>query len=88
MIRILPIVAIDDPIPAGCEAIDPALTSGEQSIAREVTTYNRPQSPSHREFCDNRVLHFYNDMPAGVYKIRYLLKPATPGRFIWPAPQS
>jgi uncharacterized protein YfaS (alpha-2-macroglobulin family) len=81
-------VAIDDPVPAGCEAVDPELVTGEQTKALEITHCYGPQSPVYNEFRDSRVLYFYNDMPAGEYKIKYLLKPTTAGRFLWPAPKA
>jgi uncharacterized protein YfaS (alpha-2-macroglobulin family) len=78
--------AINDPIPAGCEAIVPDLNTGEQTIAREVTGWSGRAELSHREFRDSRVLLFADNLPAGEYRFSYLLKPTTPGRFLWPAP--
>jgi hypothetical protein len=81
-------VAIEDPIPAGCEVIDPEVVSGEQELSLKISRCSGPQYPQYHEFRDSRVLYFYNDMPAGNYKIRYLLKPTTSGKFLWPAPKA
>lgn len=80
--------AINDPIPAGCEAVDPELFSGEQVLAREITGSIGPARPSHYEFRDSRVLFFFNEMPAGEYQLTYCLKPIVAGKFNWPAPSA
>lgn len=80
--------AINDPIPAGCEAVDPELICGEQLLARKVTGFSGPTGPSHYEFRDSRALFFFNEMPSGEYRIMYCLKPTTTGKFNWPAPRS
>ena len=77
--------AINDPIPAGCEVIDPELNTGERDIATKNTQWNGPSELSHSEFRDSRVLLFADDMPAGEYRFSYILKATTAGKFIWPA---
>jgi uncharacterized protein YfaS (alpha-2-macroglobulin family) len=79
-------VAINDPIPAGCEAINPELREGEQEVARKNTLWSGPSEFSHREFRDSRVLYFVNDMSSGEYQFSYIIKPTTSGKFLWPAP--
>lgn len=80
--------AINDPIPAGCEAVDPELIGGEQQLAKQITTFDGRERPSHYEFRDSRMLFFFNEMPSGDYRITYLLKPTTAGKFNWPAPRA
>jgi uncharacterized protein YfaS (alpha-2-macroglobulin family) len=80
--------AINDPIPAGCEVINPELTAGEQQIAIKNTQWKGPSGLSHREFRDSRVLLFVDDMTAGDYQFSYILKPTTAGKFHWPAPSA
>jgi uncharacterized protein YfaS (alpha-2-macroglobulin family) len=77
--------AINDPIPAGCEVIDPELNTGERDIATKNTQWNGPSELSHSEFRDCRVLLFADDMPAGEYRFSYILKATTAGKFVWPA---
>jgi hypothetical protein len=79
-------VAINDPIPAGCEALNPVLKIAEKEIARKNTHWSGPSYLSHQEFRDSRVLCFIDNMQAGVYQFSYVLKPATAGKFHWPAP--
>jgi uncharacterized protein YfaS (alpha-2-macroglobulin family) len=78
--------AINDPIPAGCEVIDPELNTGDQDIASKNTFWDGPSRLSHREFRDSQVLLFADDMSAGEYQFTYILKPTTAGKFLWPAP--
>lgn len=80
--------AINDPIPAECEAVNPELIDGEQQIARNITTFDGRRKPSHYEFRDSRMLFFFNEMPSEEYRITYLLKPTTTGKFHWFAPRA
>jgi uncharacterized protein YfaS (alpha-2-macroglobulin family) len=80
-------VAIDDPVPAGCEAVNPDLISTDQDDAKRSLKVDGPSALSHREFRDSRVLFFFNEMESGEYHITYLLKATTPGKFLWPAPK-
>jgi uncharacterized protein YfaS (alpha-2-macroglobulin family) len=79
-------VAINDPIPAGCEAVNPELNGGEQKMARENTEWSGPAVLSHKEFRDSRVLLFADELPVGRYVFSYVLKPTAAGIFSWPAP--
>lgn len=78
--------AINDPFPAGCEAINPQINSGEQVVAQNNTHWTGPTDLSHNEFRDSRVLLFADNMPAGEYRFSYILKVTTAGKFLWPAP--
>jgi uncharacterized protein YfaS (alpha-2-macroglobulin family) len=79
-------VAINDPVPAGCEAINPELLGGEQETARKNTLWQGPSELSHNEFRDSRVLLFIDNMSSGEYQFSYVIKPITSGKFLWPAP--
>ncbi|HEX2956417.1 MAG TPA: alpha-2-macroglobulin family protein [Chitinispirillaceae bacterium] len=80
-------VAIEDPIPAGCEAVNPDLISADQGDANVKLQVHGLSALSYREFRDSRVLFFFNEMESGEYRITYLLKATTPGKFLWPAPK-
>ncbi len=80
-------VAIDDPIPAGCEVINPEHNGTDQVLARSITRWRSRSSLSHSEFRDERVLLFADDYIAGETTYSYLMKATTPGQFSWPAPQ-
>lgn len=89
-------VALDDPLPAGFEAVDSTLrttaswaTAAEQSLVdaeRDTIGTGRGLLPSwhRREMHDDRVLFFVDAMPAGMYHYRYLARATTLGRFIMP----
>jgi len=91
-------VAIDDPLPAGLEAIDSRLATSSSRLSnvegrnrkhwRDVdddgedadvaTTYFT------KEVRDDRVLFFVDDMPAGVFRYRYLARATALGTFVTP----
>jgi hypothetical protein len=79
-------VVIDDPLPAGLEAIDPSLEIAQASL-RELLSGGGEgyQTAWHRsELRDDRVLYFVDDMPSGVYRYRYLARATTAGKFLTP----
>ncbi len=79
-------VVVDDPLPAGLEAIDPNLQVTQGSLqallGEENDGYARAWYRS--ELRDDRVLYFIDDMPSGVYRFRYLARPTTTGTFVTP----
>lgn len=79
-------VVIDDPLPAGLEAIDPNLTTSQASLSGLSSDPGGGFSYAwHRsELRDDRVLYFVDDMPAGVYRYRYLARATTVGQFVTP----
>jgi alpha-2-macroglobulin len=78
--------AISDPVPAGCEAVNPDLKGGEQKTASDITQWSGPAGLSYKEFRDSHVLLFADNLLSGEYRFSYLLKPTTAGTFLWPAP--
>jgi uncharacterized protein YfaS (alpha-2-macroglobulin family) len=83
-------VVIEDPLPAGLEAIDASLatTSDEldvQSRPAPEASVSRFQSAWYRqELRDDRVLFFVDHMPPGIYHYRYLARASTLGSFVLP----
>jgi hypothetical protein len=90
-------VVIDDPLPAGLEAVDPRLSTtadwlkisgyaDESSCAEcmsgEAAGYGAPYDRS--EVRDDRVLFFVDTLPAGLHHYRYLARATTFGRFVLP----
>jgi hypothetical protein len=67
-------LVIEDPIPAGAEAI-------RQQDLYELERHPRGWSFSHREYRDDRVVMFQQDFEGGRYEFTYLLKITTPGTF-------
>ena len=83
-------VALDDPLPAGLEAVNMALsTTSSQRLGSEQTEriYDGAScwalfAFEHRELRDDRVVAFARRAPAGVYELSYLARATTSGRFI------
>ena len=76
-------VVIDDPLPAGLEAVDFHLsTSGGLSPGTTPDGYS--YAWFREEIRDDRLLYFIDDMPPGLYRYRYLTRATTPGVFVTP----
>jgi uncharacterized protein YfaS (alpha-2-macroglobulin family) len=72
-------VVVESPLPGGFEAVDADLRLGG-SWLRELET-----SPwGRREVRDDRVAYFLDELPAGVWSFRYVVRASTPGTFITP----
>ncbi|MGB2983150.1 MAG: Ig-like domain-containing protein [Candidatus Bipolaricaulia bacterium] len=83
-------VVVEDPIPAGCEAVDPSLATTsllepEPGISRDDEDWTwwggwwRWYSRS--EFRDEKVVLFTDFLSAGSYSFTYTLRGVTPGAF-------
>ena len=93
-------VVIDDPLPAGMEAIDASLATASGSLdedgdgaeavdedeERDARAHGRAFTKAwhRRELRDDRVLFFVDHMPAGMYHYRYLARATTLGAFLVP----
>jgi uncharacterized protein YfaS (alpha-2-macroglobulin family) len=82
-------LVIDDPLPAGCEAIDASLKTTSARYETEQGMSNRYTRDwnyiNHTEMHDDRVAMFADMIPAGIYTYRYLVRATTSGTFLWPA---
>ncbi len=74
-------VAIDDPLPAMFEAVNPAFTSKAVSGADNLTS---DYTADHTEIRDDRVLYFCDHLPAGEHTFTYLARVRSAGRAIAP----
>ena len=77
-------LVINDPIPAGFEAVDTSFqTSG---------TYHQAASDSWQidlqTIHKDRVTAYANQLNAGVYQMHYLVRSVTPGSFAWPGAEA
>jgi uncharacterized protein YfaS (alpha-2-macroglobulin family) len=83
-------VVVEDPLPAGFEAVDASLATTWSAL-----DVNHPggagqgasgfqESWFRRELRDDRVLFFVDSMPAGLYRYRYLARATALGRFVVP----
>jgi len=80
-------VNIEDPIPAGAEAVNPNLQTSQQIGTRP--TYTRVDSQygwgwwwfSNIEFRDEKVVLSASYLPVGVYEFVYTIRPVLPGEY-------
>ena len=73
-------LVIEDPLPAGFEAVDTSFRTTLQAIV--------PQSDSWqidtRQIYRDRVVAYVSHLEPGVYDMHYLVRSVTPGSFAWP----
>ncbi len=81
-------VVVDDPLPAGMEAIDQSLNTSPQNIAPTTVTWEDMYFKGwgwwwfdHVEMRDERVSFSADYLPAGTYLYSYLARASTPGTF-------
>jgi uncharacterized protein YfaS (alpha-2-macroglobulin family) len=71
---------IDDPIPAGFEAVDTSFRTSLQAIVPQSDSWQIDTSQIYRD----RVVAFASHLEPGVYDLHYLVRSVTPGTFAWP----
>ncbi len=76
-------VVIDDPLPAGLEALYASLATASQSFGAAATWLGTDRY-DHRELRDDRVLFFRDLMQPGKLTCRYLARVTTAGQFVAP----
>ena len=84
-------VALADPLPAGLEALNPALATTSRDLAGKNAagadpdpfTWN-PTWYDHQDLRDDRAEAFAGYLPGGVYTYSYLAAATTPGSFVVP----
>ena len=84
-------LVVEDPLPAGCEAIDTSLKTTrslveEPRLERERAPWElawmwRRYWPSHTELRDEKVALFADVLPRGTYEYVYSVRCTTPGKF-------
>jgi len=83
-------VVVEDPIPAGCEAVDPSLATTSLLAPGPDLTRDDEDRPwwggwwrwySRSEFRDDKVVLFVDSLPAGTYTFSYVLRGVTPGTY-------
>lgn len=83
-------VAVNDPVPAGCEIIDPSLSVVSPELGRMISDINANTgnywwgSWNHTEYRDQRCLLFANYLNAGTHTFSYLLRPTIEGKYYTP----
>ncbi len=85
-------LVVEDPLPAGCEAVDTSLATSSQTPQEPTSAEETPRSPvdnwwykggwpSHIEIRDEKVALFADYLPAGTYEYTYRMRATTPGAF-------
>jgi uncharacterized protein YfaS (alpha-2-macroglobulin family) len=85
-------LVVEDPLPAGTEAIDTSLrTTSVTAQGPELQREEGPQArpwwywwwvPTHVDLRDEKVALFATDLPAGSYEFTYQIRASLPGRFL------
>jgi hypothetical protein len=76
-------VVIDDPLPAGFEAVDTSFATS--------TPYFQATSAwqiDYQTIARDRVTAFASVLSPGVYSLHYLVRTVTPGTYVWPGAQA
>ncbi len=73
-------LVIEDPLPAGFEAIDASFSTSIQSIVPQTDNWEI----AGRQIYRDRVVAFAAHVGPGVYDMHYLVRSVTPGLFRWP----
>ncbi|MBV9720005.1 MAG: Ig-like domain-containing protein [Candidatus Eremiobacteraeota bacterium] len=73
-------LVIDDPLPAGFEAVDTTFRTALQSIVAQSDSWQIDASQIYRD----RVIAYAQHLDPGVYELHYLVRSVTPGTFAWP----
>ena len=76
-------VVVEDPLPAGLEALDTTLATGSRSFGA-WKQWSGVSRHDHRELRDDRVLFFRDLMQPGTLTYRYLARVTSPGSFVAP----
>jgi hypothetical protein len=73
-------LVIDDPLPAGFEAVDTTFRTSLQAMVPQSNSWQIDTSQIYRD----RVVAFAQHLDPGVYELHYLVRSVTPGTFAWP----
>ncbi|MFN0253543.1 MAG: alpha-2-macroglobulin family protein [Kofleriaceae bacterium] len=73
-------VAINDPLPAGFEAVNTALANAERGAPKAMT--DDDSRWGFRALRDNRAEAFSMQLPAGTHQMSYTVRATTPGTFV------
>jgi len=73
-------VVIDDPLPAGLEAVDTTFRTSLQAIVPQSNSWAIDTSEIYRD----RIVAYAQHLEPGIYDLHYLVRSVTPGTFAWP----
>lgn len=73
-------LVIDDPLPAGFEAVDTSFRTTLQAVVPQSDSWDIDSQQIYRD----RVVAYASHLGPGVYDVHYLVRSVTPGTFAWP----
>jgi uncharacterized protein YfaS (alpha-2-macroglobulin family) len=73
-------IVIEDPLPAGFEAVDTSFRTTLQAIVPQSDSWQVDATQIYRD----RVIAYAQHLDPGVYDVHYLVRSVTPGTFRWP----
>jgi uncharacterized protein YfaS (alpha-2-macroglobulin family) len=73
-------LVIEDPLPAGLEAVDEALRTSSSTVLAQSDSW---QIENQQIYAD-RVTAYASHLEPGIYEIHYLARAVTPGTYRWP----
>lgn len=73
-------VVIEDPLPAGFEAVHASFATSTQSVIPQSDNWEIGE----RQIYPDRVMAFAQHLDPGVYEMHYLVRSVTPGEYRWP----
>ncbi|HZY97341.1 MAG TPA: Ig-like domain-containing protein [Candidatus Cybelea sp.] len=73
-------LVIEDPLPAGFEAVDTTFRTALQAIVPQSNSWQIDTS----QIYSDRVIAYAQHLDPGVYELHYLVRSVTPGTFAWP----
>lgn len=73
-------MVIEDPLPAGFEAVDTSFQTALQAIVPQSDSWQIDTTQIYRD----RVIAYAQHLDPGVYEFHYLVRSVTPGTFRWP----
>lgn len=74
------LVVLDDPLPAGFEAVNQTYANRDAAMIRPDVSH----SVTHRELRDDRVVTFFDTLPSGEHHTSYVLRVTSGGHFVAP----
>lgn len=73
-------VVIEDPLPAGFEAINESFRTSSTAAVPQADSWN----VENQQIYADRVTAYAQHLDPGVYEMHYLVRAVTPGRYRWP----
>jgi uncharacterized protein YfaS (alpha-2-macroglobulin family) len=73
-------VMIEDPLPAGMEAIDSSFQISNPALQAQTDSWQIDYQTLYKD----RIFAYADTLEPGVYQLHYLVRSVTPGEFLWP----